>query len=94
MAAPARFGSGERREVMQQRGGFKIKRASAGDGCRIRRQIRCDQAREAVAITTRANTSSTRVCEERHFNDPAKRTRDLEQARREEEIYIIGFSKY
>jgi hypothetical protein len=40
------------------------------------------------------------VCEEIHFNDPAKRTRDLEQARREEEIYvylyicIIEFSKY
>jgi hypothetical protein len=36
------------------------------------------------------------VCEEIHFNYPAKRTRDLEQARREEEIYvyIIEFSKY
>jgi hypothetical protein len=28
------------------------------------------------------------VCEERHFNDLAKRTRDLEQARREEHIYV------
>jgi hypothetical protein len=34
------------------------------------------------------------VCEEIHFNYPAKRTRDLEQARREEEIYVIVFSKY
>jgi hypothetical protein len=28
------------------------------------------------------------VCEEIHFNYPAKRARDLEQARREEEIYV------
>ena len=28
------------------------------------------------------------VCEEIHFNYPAERTRDLEQARREEEIYV------
>jgi hypothetical protein len=30
-----------------------------GDGCRIRRQLLCDRAREAVANTTRVNTSST-----------------------------------
>jgi hypothetical protein len=30
------------------------------------------------------------ICEERHFNDPAKRTRDLEQARREENIYTYS----
>jgi hypothetical protein len=36
------------------------------------------------------------VCEERYFNDPAKRTQDLEQARREENIYtyIIEFSEF
>jgi hypothetical protein len=34
------------------------------------------------------------VCEERHFNDPAKRTRDLERARREEHIYIIEFPRF
>jgi hypothetical protein len=34
------------------------------------------------------------VCEEIHFNYPAKRIRDLEHARREEEIYVIVFSKY
>jgi hypothetical protein len=38
------------------------------------------------------------VCEEIHFTDPVKRTRDLEQTRREEEIYIyiyiIEFLKY
>jgi hypothetical protein len=28
------------------------------------------------------------VCEEKHFNYPAKRTRDLERARREEHLYI------
>jgi hypothetical protein len=30
------------------------------------------------------------VCEERHFNDLAKRTQDLEWARREEHIYIYN----
>jgi hypothetical protein len=36
------------------------------------------------------------VCEERHFNDPVKRTRDLEQTRREENIYtyIIEFPEF
>jgi hypothetical protein len=36
-----------------------IKRASAGDGCRISRQMCSDQAREAVANTTTTNTIST-----------------------------------
>ena len=34
-------------------GWIYIKRVSAGDGCRIRRHLRCDRAREAVANTTR-----------------------------------------
>jgi hypothetical protein len=35
------------------------------------------------------------VCEERHFNDPAKRTRDLERVPREESfIYIIDFPRF
>jgi hypothetical protein len=34
------------------------------------------------------------VCEERHFNDPAKRTRDLQWARREEHIYIYILSSF
>jgi aspartate carbamoyltransferase regulatory subunit len=43
---------------MRRRGKF-IKRASAGDGCRIRRQLRCDRANEAVVNMTMKNTSST-----------------------------------
>jgi hypothetical protein len=35
------------------------------------------------------------VCEERHFNDPTKSTRDLERAWREESfIYIIDFPRF
>jgi hypothetical protein len=35
------------------------------------------------------------VCEGRHFNDPAKKTRDLERAWREESfIYIIDFPRF
>jgi hypothetical protein len=37
-----------------------IKRASAGDGCRIRRQMCRNRAREAVANTTRVNTTFAR----------------------------------
>jgi aspartate carbamoyltransferase regulatory subunit len=40
-------------------GWIYIKRASAGDGCRIRRQLRCDRAKEAVANTMMIHTSST-----------------------------------
>jgi hypothetical protein len=34
------------------------------------------------------------VCEEIHSNDPVKRTRDLELARREEEIYVYLYINY
>jgi hypothetical protein len=58
-----------------------------GDGGRIRRQLCCDRVRGGCKHDDGKHEQHG-VCEERHFNDPAKRTRDLERARREEHIYI------
>jgi hypothetical protein len=49
-----------------------IKRASEGDGCRIRRQMRSDQAREAVANTMMTNTINTTFARKDIFMIPRK----------------------
>jgi hypothetical protein len=54
-------------------GWIYIKRAGAGDGCQICRQLCCDRARGSCEHDEGKHEQHV-VCEERHFNDPAKRT--------------------
>jgi hypothetical protein len=55
---------------------------------RTAREALRDEARQCGRRGRRGRHEQHGVCDKSHFNDPAKRTRDLERARREEHIYI------
>jgi hypothetical protein len=58
-----------------------------GGGCQIHRGIASRPGERDGCEHDEGRHEQHDVCEERHFNNPAKRTRDLEQTRRDENIY-------
>ena len=63
-----------------------------GGGCRIRRGIASRLGERDGCEHDEGRHEQHDVCEEKHFNNPAKRAWDLERARREKEghIYILS----
>jgi hypothetical protein len=87
MPAPARFGSGEDRRLCD--GGVDLyKKSERGRWLPNSSSIALRPSERGGCEHDEGKHEQHDVCEERHFNDLTKRTRDLERAQRETHLYI------